>query len=50
MLGNMVIIKYYSRNIFEKGFVVNNNSAYGISIRDQNHTNLSSSIDSKKWF
>ena len=48
MLGNMVMNKCHSRDIFERGFVVDNNSAYGMSIRDKTHTKLSGSVDSRK--
>ena len=31
-LGNIVLGKSYSRNIFERGFVVDDKSAYGMSV------------------
>ena len=48
MLGNMVMNKCHSRDIFERGFVVDNKSAYGMSVRDQDHTKLNGSVDSRK--
>ena len=48
MLGNMVMNKCHSRDIFERSFVVDNKSAYGMSVRDQDHTKLNGSVDSRK--
>ena len=48
ILGNMVMSKCHSRDIFERGFVVDNKSAYGMSVREQNHTKLSGSVDSRR--
>ena len=44
----MVMSKCHSHDIFERGFVVDNNSAYGMSVREQNHTKLSGSVDSRR--
>ena len=48
ILGNMVMSKCHSRDIFERGFVVDNKSAYGMSVREQNHAKLSGSVDSRR--
>ena len=48
MLGNMVMNQCHSRDIFERGFVVDNSSSYGMSIRDKDNTKLSGSVDSRK--
>eukprot|EP00957_Ditylum_brightwellii_P113437 8648853-Ditylum_brightwellii.AAC.2 len=48
MLGNMVMSKCHSRDIFEREFVVDNKSAYDMSVRDQDHTKLNGSADSCK--
>ena len=46
-LENIVLGKSYSRDIFERGFVVDDKSAYGMSVRDKNHTELVGSVDSR---
>ena len=45
---NLVLSKCYSRDIFQKNFAVDDKSSTGMPVRDQDHTNLSGSMDSHK--
>ena len=47
-LGNMALSNCHSRDIFQRGFVVDDKSSTGMSVRDKGHTNLSGSVDSRK--
>ena len=47
-LANMALNNNHSRDLFQRGFVVDNKSACGLSAREKNHSDLSGSIDSRK--
>ena len=47
-LGNLSLNHIHSRDIFERGFVVDNNSYCGMSVRDKGKTELAGSIDSRQ--
>ena len=47
-LANMALNNNHSRDLFQRGFVVDNKSACGLSARDKGHTDLSGSVDSRK--
>ena len=40
--------KVHSRDVFERGFVVDNKSPCGISVRDNGHVELLGSVDSRQ--
>ena len=46
-LGNMTLNKYHSRDVFERGFVVDDKSSSGMSIRGKGTSELAGSIDSR---
>ena len=48
-LVNMALTKYHPRDIFHRGFVVDDKSSTEISVQDKDHTSLSGSTDSQKW-
>ena len=47
-LGNMDLNSCYSREIFQRGFVVDNKSTRGMAVREKGHTNLAECVDSQK--
>ena len=47
-LGNMALKGNHSRDVFQRGFVVDSKSATGMVVREKGHTNLSECIDSQK--
>ena len=47
-LGNVALGQCHSRDIFERGFVVDNRSAIGMKVREKDHTKLDGSVDSRK--
>ena len=47
-LGNMTLNKYHSRDVFQRGFVVDDKSNSGMSIRDKGTSELAESIDSRQ--
>jgi len=47
-LANMSLNNNHSRDLFQRGFVVDNKSACGLSARDKEHTDLAGSVDSRK--
>jgi predicted GIY-YIG superfamily endonuclease len=48
ILGNMALNTCDSRDVFQRGFVVDNKSISGLSVRDRGHANLSESVDSQQ--
>ena len=47
-LGNKMLNNYHSRDVFKRGFVVDNKSPNGIGLRQSNKSNLSGSVDGRK--
>ena len=45
-LANMALNEHHSRDIFERGFVVENNSVSGLGVRDKASSYLAGSVDS----
>ena len=47
-LGNRMMNNYHSRDVFRRGFVVDNKSLNGIGLRQSNQYNLNGSLDGRK--
>ena len=47
-LANMALNENHSRDLFERGLVVDNKSASGLSVRDKAISSLSGSVDSRR--
>ena len=47
-LGNIEMSRHHSRDVYDQGFVVDNASKTGMSVRDMGYTGLSESVDSHK--
>ena len=47
-LANITLNHNYSIGLFQRGFVVDNESVCGLSTRDTGQTDLSGSVDSRK--
>ena len=47
-LGNKVLNSGHSRDVFERGFVVDDKKPNGMSVRDKNTSELSGSIDGRQ--
>ena len=47
-LCNMTLNKHHSRDVFEIGFVVDNKSDSGMSVRDKGKSELAGSINSRQ--
>lgn len=47
-MGNSILGNHHSRDVFQRGFVVDNKSAFGMTVRDKGHTQLAQSVDSRK--
>ena len=47
-LGNMELCHNHSRDVFQRGFVVDNKSVTGMDMHGKGHTNLSECIDCQK--
>jgi hypothetical protein len=48
MLGNKLLNSCHSKDLFERGFIVDNESSIGMSIRDKGCSNLSESVVIRK--
>ena len=46
-LANIAINGFHSRDIYQRGFVVDNKSATGLNLRDKDRKDLEGSVDSK---
>ena len=47
-LGNRLMSSSHSRDIYSRGFVVEQNSTLGVGVRERGHTTLSQAVDSNK--
>ena len=47
-LGNMSMNNVHSRDVFERGFTVDDKSTTGMAVREKGETNLSEAVDSSK--
>ena len=47
-LGNIALNSNHSRDVFERGFVVEDKSTSGMAVRDKGNTDLSESVDSRR--
>ena len=47
-LANMALSNNHSRDVLERGFVVDNKSSCGLGVRDKASSTLSGSVDSKR--
>ena len=45
-LGKIEMNRHHSRDVYAQGFVVDNASRTGMTVRDKGHTGLSESVDS----
>ena len=47
-LGNIELNRHHSRDVYDQGFVADNASKTGMSVRDTGYTGLGESVDSHK--